>query len=100
MNPKWKGQFSCFDLVSKASQCSAPIIFLALLLAMAMQASSVEHPGVLHQDDNCSVCHIEKTRGESVHSAMAISCTVCHLAQTQGDMTTLNLTMPKEQICF
>jgi len=31
---------------------------------------------------------------------MTISCTICHLAQTQGDMTTLNLVMPKEQICF
>lgn len=31
---------------------------------------------------------------------MATSCTVCHVAKTQGDMTTLNLAMPKEQICF
>ena len=27
-------------------------------------------------------------------------CTVCHLAQTQGDMTTLQLSLPKQEICF
>jgi len=31
---------------------------------------------------------------------MEIRCTVCHLAQTQGDMTTLQLFLPREEICF
>ncbi len=31
---------------------------------------------------------------------MGTLCTVCHVAQTQGDMTVLNLSMPKAQICF
>src|SRR5271157_1418415 len=71
-----------------------------LVLLTALPALAVEHPGVLHKDDLCSACHADKTSGKSVHSAMTISCTICHLAQTQGDMTTLNLIMPKEQICF
>lgn len=71
-----------------------------LVLLTALPAVAVEHPGVLHRDDLCSACHADKTSGKSVHSAMTISCTICHLAQTQGDMTTLNLVMPKEQICF
>jgi predicted CXXCH cytochrome family protein len=71
-----------------------------LLLLAAMPASAGEHPGILHKDDKCSSCHPDKTRGKSVHSAMALSCTICHLADTQGDMTKLNLTMPKDQICF
>ena len=79
---------------------SAQIGSLLLLLAAAMQASPIEHPGILPKDANCSSCHADKTRGKSVHSAMALSCTVCHLAQTEGDMTTLNLAMPKEKICF
>jgi predicted CXXCH cytochrome family protein len=62
-------------------------------------AFAVEHPGTLHESDNCSSCHIPKTTGKSVHSAMSLSCTVCHLAQTRGDMTTLSLLMPKEKIC-
>jgi predicted CXXCH cytochrome family protein len=79
---------------------SALIGSLLLLLAAAMQASAVEHPGILPKDANCSSCHAVKTSGKSVHSAMAISCTVCHLAKTEGDMTTLNLAMAKEKICF
>jgi predicted CXXCH cytochrome family protein len=43
---------------------------------------------------------VDKTRGKSVHSAMEVPCTVCHLAQTQGDMTTLQLSLPKTEICF
>jgi len=84
---------------------SALTIFLCVpLLLGTMRASvvenrGVEHPGVVHQDDNCSSCHPDKTRGKSVHSAMALSCTVCHLAQTQGDMTILTLPMPKAKIC-
>jgi predicted CXXCH cytochrome family protein len=31
---------------------------------------------------------------------MEVMCTVCHLAQTQGDMTTLTLSLPKQEICF
>jgi predicted CXXCH cytochrome family protein len=73
---------------------------LLLLLVAGTQASIIEHPGVLPKDANCSSCHANKTKGKSVHSAMAIPCTVCHLTETQGDMTTLNLVMPKEKICF
>ena len=76
-----------------------PIAFLFLLLA-AMPAWGVEHPGALPIDADCSSCHVKKITGKSVHSAMLTSCTVCHVANTQGDMTTLNLLMPKEEICF
>lgn len=78
---------------------------LSLLLFASMQMSAVEnraveHPGSLSADDNCSSCHADKSRGKSVHSAMALPCTVCHVAQSQGDMTTLTLLMPKPKICF
>jgi predicted CXXCH cytochrome family protein len=79
---------------------SALIGSILLLLAAAMQASTIEHPGILPKDANCSSCHANKTRGESVHSAIMLSCTVCHLTQSEGDMTTMNLAMPKEKICF
>ena len=75
------------------------VAFVLLLLAAAMPAWGVEHPGVLPADADCSPCHTKKITGKSVHSAVT-SCTVCHVARTQGDMTTLNLVMPKEQICF
>jgi predicted CXXCH cytochrome family protein len=76
------------------------VISALAFLAIICAAGAVEHPGVLHDNDNCSSCHLDKTRGRSVHSAMAIRCTICHLAQTQGDLTTLSLMMPKDKICF
>jgi hypothetical protein len=89
--------------LASAMKCplSALIFFLSLFLLLpATRASAVEHPGILHKDDNCSSCHPDKSSGKSVHSAMTLSCTVCHLAETQGDMTTLSLAMPRQQICF
>jgi predicted CXXCH cytochrome family protein len=75
-------------------------IAVSFMLAAAVPASAVEHPGVLPRDANCSSCHANKTNGKSVHSAMVTSCAVCHLTNTQGDMTTVSLAMPKAQICF
>jgi predicted CXXCH cytochrome family protein len=86
--------------LERAMKHAPKVLVGSLLLLLAMPASAVEHPGILHKDDNCSSCHAAKTKGKSVHSAMATSCTVCHLAETQGDMTTMSLAMPKEQICF
>lgn len=77
-----------------------PITFLLAIFFLAVSAWGVEHPGVIPSGAECSSCHAKKISGKSVHSAMATPCTVCHLAKTQGDMTTLNLAMPKEQICF
>jgi predicted CXXCH cytochrome family protein len=79
---------------------SGALLGLLLLVVAATQASTIEHPGVLPKAAKCSFCHANKTKGKSVHSAMAIPCTACHLTETQGDMTTLNLVMPKEKICF
>jgi predicted CXXCH cytochrome family protein len=69
-------------------------------LALHAQAHPIEHPGILHKEDNCSACHADKTKGKSVHSAMELACTICHQAQTMGDMTLLQLELPKTEICF
>jgi predicted CXXCH cytochrome family protein len=100
MNTKPRILFATLAAVSAVSSATALTGFLLLLLAPAMQASAIEHPGIVPRDANCSSCHANKTRGKSVHSAMLLSCTVCHLAQTEGDMTTLNLAWPKEEMCF
>ena|ERR1700758_2154514 len=75
-------------------------LFVSLLLLTAGRTAAVEHPGVLHKEDDCTSCHAGKITGKSVHSAMASPCSICHVPQTQGDLTTLSLIMPKEQICF
>lgn len=81
---------------------SARIYLLAasMLVAVAVPAAAVEHPGVVPKDGECTTCHAAKMRGKSVHSVMASSCDVCHLTQTQGDMTLVMLSMPKQKICF
>ena len=73
-------------------------MFVILLLPTALMG--VEHPGVVPKDAECTSCHTSKVRGKSVHSVMATSCDVCHVTQTQGDMTIVNLSMPKQKICF
>jgi predicted CXXCH cytochrome family protein len=75
-------------------------VVTSLLLLGMVRAGTVEHPGTLAKDAECSSCHEKKVTGKSVHSAMAMPCTVCHLTMTQGDMTTVRLLMPKNQICF
>jgi predicted CXXCH cytochrome family protein len=83
------------------SAIGATVVCLPLLFVpVGAGAGAIEHPGILHREDNCSACHGDKTKGKSVHSAMEIACTICHQAQTQGDMTTLQLSLPKEEICF
>lgn len=76
------------------------IAAFAVLLLTGGRAVAVEHPGAIPKDDNCSSCHADKNHGKSVHSAMAGPCGICHLVETRGDMTTMNLIMPKERICF
>lgn len=74
-------------------------VFLLALILCASSAFAVEHPGTLEKDADCSTCHAQKMMGRSVHSAMRSPCTVCHVTSTQGDMTTVNLSMPKNKIC-
>lgn len=86
---------------NKALVAAASVLAGSLLRPVAtIQASTIEHPGIIPQGANCSSCHPGKTAGKSVHSAMALDCTVCHLSNTVGDMTTMDLAMPKEKICF
>src|SRR5690349_11300543 len=39
----------------------------------------------------CLECHEEKTKGKSVHSAMAMGCTTCHEIRTNKDVTRTKL---------
>jgi predicted CXXCH cytochrome family protein len=77
---------------------AATAVFLLLLSTASSVA--VEHPGTIPQNAECSSCHASKLSGRSVHSALASPCTVCHVSATQGDLTTMNLLMPKDKICF
>ena len=75
------------------------LVGVLLPLLAAMPASAVEHPGTIPKGAQCASCHADKTSGRSVHAVMEAPCTVCHLEKTEGDMTTVNLAVPKEQLC-
>jgi predicted CXXCH cytochrome family protein len=74
---------------------------LLLLLSLSkIPAVAAEHPIKLDKDADCASCHEDKTKGKAVHSAIAMGCTTCHDVKTEGETTTVNLTSPKDQLCF
>ncbi len=73
---------------------------LLVLILSARWANAVEHPVPLEKDADCATCHEDKTKGKAVHSAIAMGCTTCHEVKTEKDVTTVELTAPKNQICF
>jgi predicted CXXCH cytochrome family protein len=85
--------------LQRVLQCSMRLFALLLLFA-AVTVSALEHPTLIPRERDCASCHVDKTTGKSVHSALEMSCTVCHFVKTQGDMTTVSLAMSKEEICF
>ncbi len=73
---------------------------LTAMLFISIASWAVEHPGTVGKDADCTSCHADKMKGESVHAVMASACTVCHVTWTRGDMTTVSLSVPKEKICY
>jgi predicted CXXCH cytochrome family protein len=43
---------------------------------------------------SCLQCHEDKTKGKSVHSAIAMGCTSCHQIRVSKDVTRVTLTTP------
>lgn len=77
----------------------AIVSLLLLLFARGAQAQAVEQrahpPGA-----DCSSCHADKTSGKVVHPVMAMGCAVCHRVIANGKTARVDLTMPREQLCF
>jgi cytochrome c553 len=52
-----------------------------VVVMLAGSASAAKHPVPLDpkaDTSTCLACHEDKTKGKSVHSAMAMGCTSCH----------------------
>src|SRR5207248_8292325 len=73
---------------------------LLVLAAARLPLVAAEHPIKLDKDADCASCHEDKTKGKAVHSAIAMGCTTCHDDKTEGETTAVNLTSPKDQLCF
>jgi predicted CXXCH cytochrome family protein len=67
---------------------------LALLALLATRASAQIHPVPLAPNTDpakCLECHADKTKGKSVHSAMAMGCLSCHEIRVNKDITRVKL---------
>jgi len=68
--------------------------WLVLVAALAVPAMAKQHPVPLDPKTDsakCAECHEDKTKGKSVHSAIAMGCTSCHEIRTSKDVTRIKL---------
>ena len=85
------------------NQAKIFFILSLLVLVCSLRVLADEHPVAIPKDADsakCLECHEEKGKGKAVHSAIQMGCTSCHEIKTQGETTNINLTAPKEQLCF
>jgi predicted CXXCH cytochrome family protein len=69
-------------------------ICVALLALLPMRATAAVHPVPLDKNVDsakCLECHEDKTKGKSVHSAMATGCLSCHEVRVNKDVTRVKL---------
>jgi len=82
---------------------SALSCFIAVLI-LAGSAFAAKHPVPLDpkaDTSTCIACHEDKTKGKSVHSAMAMGCTACHEIRNSRDATYVKLiTTTPYALCF
>ncbi len=81
---------------SSAQRLSALACFLVVLL-FAGRASAAKDPVPLDPKADpytCIACHEDKTKGKSVHSAIALGCTSCHEVRVNREVTRVKLITP------
>ncbi len=67
---------------------------VALFVLLSVRASAQIHPVPLDKNTDaakCAECHVDKTKGKSVHSAMATGCLSCHEIRVNGTVTHVKL---------
>ena len=65
-----------------------------VVLVLTGRVSAAKHPVPLDpkaDTSTCLACHEDKTKGKSVHSAMAMGCTSCHEIRVNKDITRVKL---------
>lgn len=72
----------------------AAIVCVALAALPGVRAGAAVHPVPLDKNvdsKQCLECHEDKTKGKSVHSAMATGCLSCHEVRVSKDATRVKL---------
>ncbi len=70
------------------------LLYAFLALCGAATARADVHPVPLEKNTpsaKCLECHVDQTKGKSVHSAMALGCTSCHEVRVNRDVTRVKL---------
>ena len=70
------------------------ILIVIMVSALSAGALAAVHPVPLDPKQDpatCAQCHEDKTKGKSVHSAIAMGCTACHEIRVKGTVTRLKL---------
>jgi len=74
--------------------------FIFFVFFLSNSAFAAQHPVPLDpkaDSSTCLACHEDKTKGKSVHSAMAMGCTACHEIRVNRDITRVKLTTATPQ---
>jgi predicted CXXCH cytochrome family protein len=69
-------------------------ICITLMVLLSTRAYAEVHPVPLDKDTpaaKCIECHDDKSKGKSVHSAIAMGCTACHEIRVNKDVTHVKL---------
>ena len=75
-------------------------LFAFFLVFATLPAFAKEHPVPLDKNVDsakCLECHEDKTKGKSVHSAIATGCLSCHEVRVNKDVTRIKLTTSTPQ---
>jgi len=71
------------------------VLILALMIGLGVSwVSAAKHPALDPKVDGakCIDCHADKTKGKSVHTAIASGCLSCHEVRVNRDITRIKLT--------
>lgn len=75
-----------------------------IIVICAGRVLAVQHPVPLDpkaDSSTCLACHEDKTKGKSVHSAIAMGCTSCHEIRVNKDITRVKLiTTTPQSLCI
>jgi predicted CXXCH cytochrome family protein len=96
MQPERSGAvaFKSFQSNTRTSQALHALVCFTLIFLCAGRSLAAKHPVPLDPKADpatCLQCHEDKTKGKSVHSAMAVGCMSCHEIRTNHDVTHVKL---------
>src|SRR5271165_4850273 len=93
-----------FNSSPRSARAISGLSCFLMVVMLAGRTSAVQHPVPLDpkaDSSTCLACHEDKTKGKSVHSAIALGCTSCHEIRVNKDITRVKLiTTTPQSLCI